>query len=148
MTDDESSCFQTVTFNSGMPLHETKLLAKDSVITCVACHEPHGHDKERPGFGDGTTVCGGCHVKSMAVSDESHFPCPIGAVSCADCHMPLIIKTGGFFSFRSHAFRIVPPQTSQGIKMPNSCQNGGCHEDRSLEWTIHSFNDFYPQGKK
>ena len=117
-------------------------------VTCVVCHEPHGHDKERPGFGDGTTLCGGCHVRSMAVNGEPHFPCPIGAVSCADCHMPLIVKTGGFFSLRSHAFGIVQPKASQGVKMPNSCQNGGCHEDRSLDWAIQSFSAFYPNAEE
>ena len=114
-------------------------------VTCVACHEPHGRDKNRPGFGDGAAVCGACHVQTMANKERRHTPCPTGQVGCADCHMPLIVKSGGFLSLRSHAFRIIPPEASKGSKMPNSCQNGDCHAERDLEWAIAAYEDFYPK---
>ena len=112
-------------------------------VTCVACHEPHGQDKKSPGFGDGSAICGQCHVNSMAKDDQAHFPCPSAQVSCADCHMPRIVKTGGFFSLRSHAFQIVKPKASKDNKMPNSCQNSGCHADKSLQWAIDAYHDHY-----
>ncbi|NOR52409.1 MAG: cytochrome C [Gammaproteobacteria bacterium] len=112
-------------------------------VTCVACHEPHGQDKKVPGFGDGSVICGKCHTMSMAKSDKQHFPCPSEQVSCADCHMPRIVKTGGFFSLRSHAFKIVKPESSIDNNMPNSCQNAGCHADKSLEWAIDAYDDYY-----
>ncbi len=117
-------------------------------VTCVACHEPHGRDKHDPGFGDGQSICATCHINDMekrsSKTGKSHTPCPSTAVSCADCHMPYVVKTGGFFSLRSHAFRIISPMESEQSKMPNSCQNGGCHDDQSLEWAIEQFKSFYP----
>ncbi len=116
-------------------------------VTCVSCHEPHGHDKKQPGFGDGATVCGNCHVMQMAQNEERHFPCPSEQVGCPSCHMPRMVKTGGFFSLRSHAFKVVKPESSKGNKMPNSCQNAGCHSDRTLDWAINAYDAFYGKVK-
>ncbi len=112
-------------------------------ITCVSCHDAHGYDKKRPGFGDGSAVCGACHLQVMANNEHRHTPCPTEQTNCADCHMPFVVQTGGFFSLRSHAFKIIPPESSRGNKMPNSCQNGSCHTDKDLEWAVKSYEDFY-----
>lgn len=118
-------------------------------VTCVACHEPHGRDKEFPHVGDGITQCGGCHVDSMshsvAKSGKRHYPCPTSMVTCADCHMPRIVKTGGFFSIRSHRFKIVTPEEAQKNNMPSSCQNGGCHDNKTEEWAIDAYKSHYPK---
>ncbi|OOZ41530.1 cytochrome C [Solemya pervernicosa gill symbiont] len=117
-------------------------------VTCVACHEPHGKDRGKATQEDGTAKCAACHIDSMshwvAERGETHYPCPTTAVGCADCHMPRMVKTGGFFSLRSHAFKVVPPDLSKGDKIPNSCQNGGCHEERTLEWAVEAFERHYP----
>jgi formate-dependent nitrite reductase cytochrome c552 subunit len=114
-------------------------------VTCVACHEPHGLDKLA--HDETYNKCGNCHLANFASrtgTGAPHSPCPSGKVSCADCHMPRTVKTGGFYSLRNHAFRIVPPQASAREKIPNSCQNGGCHEDNPLSWVISEFNKHYP----
>ncbi len=116
-------------------------------VTCVACHEPHGHDKTRPAYGDGRKQCSGCHIDSLAritaETGKPHTPCPNGSTSCADCHMPHIVKTGGFFSLHSHAFTLVHPEASVGSELPNSCQNDGCHADQSTEWAIEAYDEHY-----
>lgn len=118
-------------------------------VTCVACHEPHGRDKLLPHVGDGVTQCGGCHVDSMshnvAKKDKPHYPCPTATVTCADCHMPRIVSTGGFLSIRNHGFKIVTPKVAQKNKMPSSCQNGGCHDDKSIECAIDAYQRHYPE---
>jgi len=118
-------------------------------ITCVACHEPHGRDKLLPHVGDGVTQCGGCHVDSMshnsAKKGKPHYPCPTATVTCADCHMPRIVTTGGFLSIRNHGFKIVTPEVAKKNNMPSSCQNGGCHEDKSVEWAVSAYQQHYPE---
>ena len=115
-------------------------------VTCVACHDPHGLDK-RSVMWRGAQRCGGCHIDSMShsssASDQPHSPCPPGLVGCPDCHMPRIVKTGGFFSLRSHAFKVIRPMDGMEKGMPNSCKNGDCHADRSLEWLTNAYNRHY-----
>lgn len=116
-------------------------------ITCVVCHDPHrlipdSHERNQP-----SEICGTCHAallaEEAAAHGKPHYPCPTVQVSCADCHMPYIVKTGGGYHLRSHAFHIVRPQDTRDLNMPNSCQNGGCHADQSLGWAEQAFNDFY-----
>lgn len=117
-------------------------------LSCPVCHEPHGKDREPGSAYIGPERCGLCHADSMSIKaaeiGRPHTPCPPSAASCADCHMPYIVKSGGAFPIRSHAFSIVPPQASEGTGMPNSCQNGGCHDDRNLDWAISEFDKHYP----
>ncbi|WP_373036806.1 multiheme c-type cytochrome [Sulfurimonas sp.] len=117
-------------------------------LTCVTCHEPHGIDRNIKGNA-GANKCGECHLNAYATLEQTkkHFPCPIDKVNCADCHMPRIVKTGGDFTIRSHAFRIIPPSASAKYKMPNSCQNSGCHADKSNEEMQRIFHENYPDLK-
>lgn len=55
-----------------------------------------------------------------------------------------IVLSGGAYPIRSHAFKIVPPAVSETINMPNSCQNGACHDDKTLEWAKEAFKTHYP----
>ncbi|MEA3374194.1 MAG: hypothetical protein U9Q62_10975 [Campylobacterota bacterium] len=94
-------------------------------------------------------ACGECHLNTFAKTEgkhtKEHFPCPSDKVTCADCHMPYIVKTGGTHSIRSHAFKIIPPEATREYDMPNSCQNGSCHQDKSVEWADQQFRSFYKQ---
>jgi predicted CXXCH cytochrome family protein len=118
-------------------------------VTCVACHEPHGKDRAKATYEDGSSKCATCHIASLseqtAKTGKPHTPCPATAVSCADCHMPRVVKTGGFFSLRSHAFRIISPTESMKTSSPNSCQNGGCHSGQTVEWAAEAFRNHYPE---
>ena len=117
-------------------------------LTCVSCHEPHGLDRHFRTVRISANRCGSCHVESMERKSSSkgrasHYPGPPSSKQCVDCHMPYIVKSGGGFYIRSHAFKIVPPTATRDYGIPNSCQNGGCHSDKSLEWAIQEFAKFY-----
>ena len=58
--------------------------------------------------------------------------------------MPYTVKNAGAFSIRSHGFKIIVPAETRKYNAPNSCQNGGCHQDKDLDWAEHQFNIFYP----
>ena len=117
-------------------------------ITCVVCHEPHGLDRQFPSLNRGVHSCGSCHAQTLVAKaakiGKPHIPNLHQNVSCVDCHMPYIIESGGAYPIRSHAFKIVPPIASKQFDMPNSCQNGGCHANKSVDWAIQVFDDYYP----
>ncbi len=111
-------------------------------ITCVVCHNPHkvGNSKKKA-----ADQCVKCHTKETKTMKQQplHYPCPDDKITCADCHMPRIVKAGGKFALRSHAFRIIPPEATEKYAMPNSCQNGSCHSDKSLKWAKKEYRKFY-----
>ncbi len=111
-------------------------------ITCVVCHNPHKVGDKKNKAAD---KCIECHTKDTKTmkNEPKHYPCPTSQITCADCHMPKIVKTGGKYSLRSHAFRIIPPEATEKYSMPNSCQNGSCHQAKSLEWAKDEYKKFY-----
>ena len=111
-------------------------------ITCVTCHEPHGIDKNIRSKSSVDAKCAQCHIFDIKQKTK-HYPCPSSKASCIGCHMPLIGKSGGAYTIRSHAFHIVPPEATKKYGMPSSCQNGACHKDKSVEWAIKAYQDFY-----
>ncbi len=116
-------------------------------ITCVTCHEPHGIDTKIRSKRSVDARCAECHIFGEK-TDKQHYPCPTSKASCVGCHMPLIGKTGGEYTIRSHAFKIVPPEATQKYGMPSSCQNGSCHQEQTLEWAIGEYEKFYKKKQK
>lgn len=116
-------------------------------ITCVVCHNPHevGNSKEKA-----ADLCVECHTNKTKTMKKHplHYPCPEDKITCADCHMPRIVKTGGKFSLRSHAFKIIPPEATEKYGMPSSCQNGSCHSDKTVEWAKEEYQKFYHDNNK
>ena len=110
-------------------------------VTCVTCHEPHGIDKNIRSKKSLDAKCAECHI--FDIKTKKHYPCPSSKASCVGCHMPLIAKSGGAYTIRSHAFKIIPPEATKKYNMPSSCQNGACHQDKSVEWAIDAYNSFY-----
>lgn len=116
-------------------------------ITCVACHNPHKMMQDGTSARTFNEPCITCHIADNTFCseqiDHDHFPCPKEKVECVDCHMPYVVKSGGWYSIRGHAFIIMSPLESEQADTPNSCQNGGCHQDRSLQWIQQEYRKFY-----
>jgi len=72
------------------------------------------------------------------------IPCPENAeVQCEQCHMPLTVMNGGGYTLHSHRAGIIPPDETRKSGVPNSCANGGCHEDKSIDWLQAAFDKNY-----
>lgn len=148
--EPEDSCLQchSTDYRMADKEHKPTLSEAKEGLTCIVCHEPHGIDKKYIRDTVGAHKCAECHANSLsrstAETGKAHFPCPADKVKCADCHMPRIVSTGGAFTLRSHAFKIIPPQATEKYQVPNSCQNGGCHADKDLQWAKEVFNEYYP----
>jgi hypothetical protein len=112
-------------------------------ITCTVCHQSHGAlDTPR-------MTCGDCHGSGAFYHEPArnaeHVACGEDpAIGCVGCHMPKVVTIGGAYQLHTHRPGVVPPKQAQSFDMPNSCQNGVCHADRSLEWAIEAFEKHYP----
>lgn len=134
------------------PGEEPTLETATQGLTCAVCHEPHGLNREFSGVNIAPAErCGVCHADSLTIKaakrGQQHYPGPPSSKQCVDCHMPYIVKSGGAFPIRSHAFKIVPPVATEQMGIPNSCQNGGCHDDKPVAWAIEQFDAFYGSGR-
>ncbi|MBD3854426.1 MAG: tetratricopeptide repeat protein, partial [Acidobacteria bacterium] len=47
-----------------------------------------------------------------------------------------------------HSIRIPRPDLSQTIGTPNACSQGGCHDDKPLQWSVDAFTKWYGEAKK
>ncbi len=116
-------------------------------ITCAACHNSHKMMQNGTSARKFNEPCIACHITTNAFcseqTDPDHFPCPKDKVECVDCHMPYVVKCGGWYSIRGHAFIIMSPMESEQTGSPNSCQNGDCHQDRPLQWIQQEYRTFY-----
>ncbi len=118
-----------------------KLEDAQNGITCSVCHQVHG-DLDKP-----RAQCADCHTQGAYYHQEEslkdHIPCPLEEITCVDCHMPLTVKNGGYYSIRTHHPGIVEPKESEQFGVPSSCANSGCHKNTSVEELTEKFNHFY-----
>ena len=111
-------------------------------ITCVVCHNSHG-DLDKPKL-----ECSSCHGRGafyhQPQANQNHVACPQSAnVQCQQCHMPLTVMNGGDYTLHSHKAGIIPPGDTRQFEVPNSCANGGCHQDKDLDWQEAAFKKHY-----
>jgi len=111
-------------------------------ITCAVCHNSH-NELDQPRMS-----CNSCHsggaFHHQPEKNAAHIACPKDAnVGCVGCHMPKTVMNGGDYTLHSHKAGIITPAETRDIGVPNSCGNGGCHSDKSLEWQENSFLQYY-----
>lgn len=111
-------------------------------ITCAVCHNSHGK-LDRPRLD-----CIDCHTGGafhhQPDKNLEHIACPKDAnVGCVGCHMPKTVMNGGDYTLHSHKAGVIRPIETAEIGVPNSCANGGCHADRSIEWLEAAFQKHY-----
>ena len=106
-------------------------------VTCKDCHNVHSGQLKIPK----DNVCSQCHMPSLyqTTDHHKHKEGDTGA-SCISCHMPKI--TVMVVDPRSdHSIRIPRPDISVKTGATNACNN--CHKDKTNEWSLNHFNDWY-----
>jgi predicted CXXCH cytochrome family protein len=116
---------------------------KRSSVSCVSCHDPHGHDsdsnptsvkfRDRPDL-----MCTGCHKQfqdAAAVVQHSHHAADSEASRCASCHMPRIMDAL-LFRARYHQIDDIPnaemTKRFGQEESPNACLL--CHTKKDADW--------------
>ena len=118
-------------------------------VRCSDCHDVHSLKLKL----EGNALCAQCHRVDVYDTPDHHFHKKIyegkasdGAL-CVKCHMPE--QTYMVIDERAdHSIRIPRPDLSQTIGTPNACSQGGCHDDKPLQWSVDAFTKWYGVAKK
>ncbi|TNF33243.1 MAG: tetratricopeptide repeat protein [Gammaproteobacteria bacterium] len=120
-------------------------------LSCLDCHNPHTL-KPRA---EGNALCTSCHevgnarfpsLKAATYNSPAHHHHADGSSGsqCVSCHMPATtyMKVD---PRRDHRFGTPRPDTSKVLGTPNACNQ--CHADQSVDWAIHTLDQWFPQGR-
>ncbi len=117
-------------------------------VSCGDCHDPHSLALLR----DGNALCTHCHEATTYDTSAHHFHAPSadgkpndGAL-CIRCHMPE--QPYMVIDYRAdHSLRVPRPDLTESLGVPNSCSQSGCHADRSLQWVVDAYTDWYGEAQ-
>jgi len=126
---------------------QSKMFAND--VRCSDCHDVHSLKLKF----EGNELCAQCHRADVYDTREHHFHKkihegqPSDGALCVKCHMPerpyMVIDERA-----DHSIRIPRPDLSLEIGTPNACSQGGCHDDKPLQWSVDAFTKWYGEAKK
>jgi predicted CXXCH cytochrome family protein len=126
---------------------QSKMFAND--VRCTDCHDAHSLQLKE----DGNALCLQCHQADAYDTYDHHFHKkihegkPSDGALCVKCHMPE--RPYMVIDWRAdHSIRVPRPDLARDIGSPSSCERGGCHADKSLDWLIDHFTDWYGRARK
>ena len=118
-------------------------------IRCSDCHDVHSLALHK----EGNELCLQCHQADTYDAYEHHFHQkiyegqPSDGALCVKCHMPeqpfMVIDDRA-----DHSLRVPRPDLSLEIGAPNSCNQSGCHNDQSVEWSVQAYTEWYGIARK
>ena len=118
-------------------------------VRCSDCHDAHSLALHE----DGNALCLQCHQADTYDAYEHHFHQkvyegqPSDGALCVKCHMPeqafMVIDERA-----DHSLRVPRPDLSLEIGVPNSCNQSGCHNDESVEWSVEAYTEWYGKARK
>ncbi len=118
-------------------------------VSCGDCHDPHSLLLHR----EGNALCTHCHESETYDTTAHHFHEPLvagepsEAALCVKCHMPE--QPYMVIDYRAdHSLRVPRPDLSESLGVPNSCSQGGCHDDQTLEWVVDAYTNWYGDARK
>ena len=126
---------------------QSKMYARG--VSCRDCHDSHSLRLRH----EGNELCLQCHQREVYDSSEHHFHKkiyqgkPSDGALCVKCHMaerPYMV-----IDWRAdHSLRLPRPDLSVEIGTPNACSQGGCHDDRPLQWSVDAYRRWYGQARR
>jgi formate-dependent nitrite reductase cytochrome c552 subunit len=118
-------------------------------VTCLSCHFVHElgnpvvRGQTRARSGDNT--CLSCHTMVNQVGAHSIH----SSAKCVACHMPRIAKSAESGDIHSHVFvALLPKDTLENPKIPNSCQTCHKHKDEDLADLQRRYDELTARGTK
>jgi Tfp pilus assembly protein PilF len=113
-------------------------------VTCSDCHSSHTLQLHH----EGNELCLQCHQREVYDTSDHHFHKkeyegkPSDGALCVKCHMveqPFMV-----IDWRAdHSFRVPRPDLSVALDTPNACGQGGCHDDKTLQWSVDAHRKWY-----
>ena len=118
-------------------------------VKCSDCHDVHSLKLKA----DGNRLCLQCHQAEAYDVYEHHFHKkeyegrPSDGHLCVKCHMPE--RPYMVVDWRAdHSIRVPRPDLSAQINTPNACNQVGCHDDKSIAWSVEHYRDWYGRASK
>ena len=126
---------------------QSKMYRND--VRCSDCHDVHGLKPVK----EGNDLCIQCHLADTYDSYEHHFhqkiyeDKPSDGALCVKCHM--VERPYMVVDWRAdHSFRRPRPDLTERIGTPNACTQGGCHDDKPLQWSLDAYLKWYGEARK
>ena len=121
-------------------------------VTCFSCHDVHGTANNADLSKPANVICLGCHSpnspngpRAATIEQHTHHKPGSSGNECIGCHMPKIEQTIADVNVRSHTFKFIPPDATEMLKIPNSCNS--CHTDKTTQWAkdaLRTWAEFSP----
>ncbi len=118
-------------------------------VKCGDCHDPHSLALLR----EGNALCTHCHeADTYDTTAHHHHPmtvegAPGDGAQCVKCHMPE--QPYMVIDYRAdHSLRVPRPDLSDSLGVPNSCSQGGCHDDQELDWVVNAYTKWYGESRE
>jgi tetratricopeptide (TPR) repeat protein len=118
-------------------------------VKCGDCHDAHSlalHEEDNG-------LCTRCHEADTYDATAHHFHqvtaegAPGEGALCVKCHMPE--QPYMVIDYRAdHSLRVPRPDLSELLGVPNSCSQGGCHDDQALDWVLDAYTEWYGEAQE
>jgi tetratricopeptide (TPR) repeat protein len=126
---------------------QSKMFHND--VRCSDCHDVHSLKLRH----EGNALCVQCHRADAYDTADHHFHKkihegkPSDGALCVKCHMPettyMVIDERA-----DHSLRIPRPDLTLEIGTPNTCNQSGCHMEKSTEWAAAEYEKWYGKARK
>jgi len=120
-----------------------------SGVRCSDCHDIHSMKRIK----EGNDLCLQCHRADTYNTRDHHFHKktymgkPSDGWLCEKCHMPGRYYMGNDYRL-DHSIRIPRPDLSLKYETPNSCNMSTCHDDKTVQWSVGHYREWYGQKRK